>query len=74
MKSRRSLGGASNPEDIHGLIPYSTYHQHKTTRQQISAQRQQAQHTISFLERQAKRSMKELENRQKSLANYYHLR
>lgn len=49
-----------NPETVESIIPYAIYNTHKVARKQVQAQRQQAQHTISFLERQAKRSVKEL--------------
>lgn len=56
------------------MIPYALYKSHKHTRQQIQNQREQAQHTISFLEREAKKTARELEQKQKSLVNYYHLK
>lgn len=56
------------------LIPYSLYNSHKQARQQIQTQRQQAQHTLSVLERQAKKSAKELEVKQKSLLSYYQIK
>jgi hypothetical protein len=50
----------SNPEIMDNIIPYATYNTHKIERKQTQTQREQAQHTISFLERQAKKSVKEL--------------
>jgi hypothetical protein len=63
-----------NPESYQGMIPYALYKSHKHTRQQIQTQREQAQHTISFLEREAKKTARELEQKQKSLVNYYNLK
>ena len=68
------LSDTSNPEFTDMLIPYSLYNSHKQARQQIQTQRQQAQHTLSVLERQAKKSARELENKQKSLLSYYQIK
>ena len=63
-----------NPEFSDLLVPYSLYHNHKNARKQIQTQREQAQHTLSVLERQAKKSAKELETKQKTLLNYYQVK
>jgi hypothetical protein len=60
-----------NPEDI---VPYAIYNTHKLARKQMQAQREHVQHTTSFLERQAKRSLKELEHKEKSLVDFYKLK
>lgn len=40
-----------NPEEHRGLPSHALYNNHKMARKQIQNQRQQAQHTLSFLER-----------------------
>jgi YbbR domain-containing protein len=69
-----SLTTIQNPESYGSLIPHAAYQNHKNARREIQNQREQAQHTISFLEREAKKTARELEMKQKSLINYYQLK
>jgi len=39
----------NNPETVPTIIPYAIYNNHKVARKQIQTQREQAQHTISYL-------------------------
>lgn len=43
-------------------------------RKQVQNEREKVQHNTSFLERQAKKSVKELEEKEKSLINFYKLK
>jgi hypothetical protein len=43
-------------------------------RKQVQNEREKVQHTTSFLERQAKKSVKELEDKEKSLINFYKIK
>lgn len=54
-RSKREL---NNPESLIDIVPYAVYNGHKIARKQIQNQREQAQLTIAYLERQAKRSIK----------------
>lgn len=56
MQKRLSL--LPNPEE-HPLTPHSLYKDHKQARLQAQSQRQQAQHTIAYLERQARKEIRE---------------
>jgi hypothetical protein len=67
----KDLQYLSNPETADTLIPHALYNDHKQARLQAQNQRQQAQHTIAYLERQAKKELRDAERRKKSLQNYY---
>jgi hypothetical protein len=71
---RRNRRDLANPESVANIIPIAIYNTHKIARKQIENQREQTQHTIAYLERQAKKSVKELEQKQKSLMDYYQLK
>lgn len=45
----------ANPEVADSLIPYSLYNDHKQARLKAQNERLQAQNTIAYLERQAKK-------------------
>lgn len=63
-----------NPEQVSSVVNHALYNNQKQARQQIQTQRQQAEHTLSFLEREAKKTAKDLEQKQRSLINYYQLK
>lgn len=63
-----------NPESMPSIIPHALYNNHKQARKQIQSQREEVQHTTAFLERQARRTSKELEQQQRALMEFYKLK
>jgi hypothetical protein len=69
-----SEGKLNNPESLGTIIPHAVVSTHKVERREAQAQRGQAQQTISYLERQAKKSARDLEMKQKSLIEFLKLK